>query len=565
MSAPDADSLPLIEVEGLTVSFPGPDREQRPVVSDVGFRVERGSVLALVGESGSGKSVTSRSLVGLAGQGAQVSARTLRIAGHDVLGLDERQWRRIRGREVGFVLQDALASLDNLRRVGPEVAEPLRLHQRLGRRQRDARVLELLAEAGVPDPASRVRQYPYELSGGLRQRALIASAIANHPTVLIADEPTTALDATVAAQILRLLGELVGDDGALLMISHDLAAVASIADRIAVMSEGRIVEEGTAEQVLHDPRHPYTKRLLAAVPSTASRGQRLSTEPPLTVTRTRAGSAAARSAQPGAAALLEVRDIVKTFRGPDGGARTVVDGVSFAIGRGETLGIVGESGSGKTTAARIALGVEAPDAGQALVGGRPWRDVPREERAAVRRGVQLISQDPLASFDPRCTVAKVLLEPLAVVGVHGGAARDRARELLDLVRLPATALEARPLQLSGGQRQRVAIARALAVEPDVIVADEPVSALDVSVQAQILDLFADVQREYGVSYLFISHDLGVIHHVADRVLVLSGGRIVEEGTAEDVFERPQHPYTRELLAAIPRLESRRPVTVGEPS
>ena len=549
--ASESPKQALIEVAGLSVSFLPPGGERRTVVEDVGFRIERGSVLALVGESGSGKSVTGRSLVGLAGAGSLVSARTLRVAGHDVLGLDEKAWRRIRGSEIGFVLQDALTSLDNLRRVGAEVAEPLRLHTRLGRRTRDARVLDLLAEAGVPDPASRVRQYPYELSGGLRQRALIASAIANRPSVLIADEPTTALDATVAAQILRLLGGLVGDDGALLMISHDLAAVAAIADRIAVMNAGRIVEEGAADQILGDPQHPYTKRLLAAVPRPSARGRRLSADPRRAFTRSRAAGTANRAVP---TPVIEVEGIAKRFRGEQGSHRTVLHNVSFAVHQGETLGIVGESGSGKTTAARIALGVERADAGRALVLGVEWHTMNRAQRSDIRRRVQLVSQDPQSSFDPRYTVGRVLAEPLRVAGMRGRASRTRAEDLLDLVRLPAATLDRRPLELSGGQRQRVAIARALAVEPDMIVADEPVSALDVSVQAQILDLFADVQSEFGVACLFISHDLAVIHHVADRVVVLAGGRVVEQGEVETVFARPAKPYTRELLDAIPRLD-----------
>jgi len=576
-------------VDGLSVSFTTAG-SRLTVVKDVSFSIRPGTVLALVGESGSGKSVTSRSLIGLAGAGARVEARTLKVAGRDALGLSEKQWRGVRGKDVGFVLQDALASLDHLRRVGAEVEEPLRLHSGLTRAQRAERVLELLGRAGIPDPASRVRQYPHQLSGGLRQRALIASAIANTPRVLIADEPTTALDATVAAQILRLLGGLVGEEGALLMVSHDLAAVASIADRIAVMNDGRIVEEGPAEAVLQDPQDPYTKRLLAAVPSLASRGRRLSDEPPAASGWAASAWVAAGTPAPGAAegsatatpraegghaasgieaagdaagaALLELRGVSKSFRGFDSVTRPVLRDVSLRLHRGETLGVVGESGSGKTTAARIALGVEAADEGLALVGGVPWADVPRAERERVRRGVQLISQDPLGSFDPRYTVGKVLAEPLAAVGVRGAAARLRAAELLDLVRLPVSTLERRSLQLSGGQRQRVAIARALAVAPSVIVADEPVSALDVSVQAQILDLFADVRREYGVASLFISHDLGVINHVSDRVMVLSGGEVVESGGAEDVLRHPQHPYTRELLAAIPRLDARR--GAGEP-
>ena len=558
-----AASAPLIEIANLSVSFPAPDGSRTQILHGVSLEVGRGEVLALVGESGSGKSVTSRTIVGLPGAGARVTADRLRVAGHDALGLTERQWRGIRGADVGFVLQDALASLDSLRRVGSEIAEPLKLHTRLTRRERADRVEELLALAGVPEPALRAAQYPHELSGGLRQRALIASAIAAGPRVLIADEPTTALDATIAAQILRLLRSLVSEEGALLMVSHDLGAVAEIADRIAVMNGGRIVEQGPAEQVLFDPQDDYTKRLLAAVPSAASRGQRLSADPapvPAGIrTRTRSQGAADSAAADADAArpVLEARSLSKRFRSPGRPPRTVLDDVSFVVARGRTVGLVGESGSGKTTAARILLGVETADEGEALVDGTPWSRVPRARVREVRHSVQSVSQDPLASFDPRYTVGKVLAEALREAGAGGSEVRRRSVELLDLVRLPAATLARRPLELSGGQRQRIAIARALAVEPDVIVADEPVSALDVSVQARVLDLFADIQREAGVAYLFISHDLGVIRHVADEIVVLKDGRVVEAGDAPAVLAAPQHAYTQQLLAAVPELGSRR--------
>ncbi|QEO14566.1 ABC transporter ATP-binding protein [Agromyces intestinalis] len=567
-SAGGGPPTPVIEVSGLEVAFHHHDHGWRRVVRGISLEVSPGECLALVGESGSGKSVTSRSLVGLAGERSRVHADRLAIDGVDARQFSERSWRGIRGSRIGFVLQDALASLDGLRPVGREIGETLELHTRLTRKERAQRVVELLTEVGVPEPELRARQHPYELSGGLRQRALIASAIAASPKVLIADEPTTALDATVAAQILRLLGRLKSDDGAMLLVSHDLAVVASIADRIAVMRDGEIVEAGTTEAVLHDPQHEYTKRLLAAIPSAASRGSRLSPDsPPAGVSR---GRSAARRVEADATApspaidsvpdggpLIEASGLVKRFRGPDGIDRTVVDDVSFVLGRAETLGIVGESGSGKTTVARIALGVETATEGEVRVAGRRWQDLGGAERSRIRRRIQVVSQDPLGSFDPRYTVRKVLDEALGVAGIRGGARTARERELLDLVRLEHATLERRPLDLSGGQRQRVAIARALAVDPDVIVADEPVSALDVSVQAQILDLFEDIQREYGVAYLFISHDLGVVHHVADRVLVMKDGRVVESGEADAVFHRPSHQYTRALLDAIPSIASAR--------
>ncbi|MCW2642497.1 MAG: transporter ATP-binding protein [Dactylosporangium sp.] len=549
---------PLVEIADLRVDF-----GHGPVVDGVSLHVDRGECLAVVGESGSGKSVTSRTLVGLAGHGATVTAGRLRFDGQDVTRLSERDWRRIRGARIGFVLQDALASLDPLRPVGAEIAESLKLHTGLTRRQREEKVVELLASVGVPEPELRAHQYPHQLSGGLRQRALIASAIACGPQLLIADEPTTARDATVQLQVLTLLDALKTSETALLIVSHDLAVVSRLADRVAVMREGRIVEEGPTAAVLRDPQHPYTRSLLAAVPSAHAKGTRLSgparagaavAGPP--VTRPVAIPVTPGPPQPADPPVIEARGLTKTFPAPDGAPRTVVADVSFRLEPGTTLGIVGESGSGKTTTARLVLGLETPDSGEVVLRGRPWAALTRAQRRAERRRLQIVYQDPLSSFDPRYTVAKVLGEALGVAGYRRGPRRrDRAVELLELVRLHAGHLGRRPLELSGGQRQRVAIARALATEPDVVVCDEPVSALDVSVQAQILDLLADLQQQLGVSYLFISHDLGVIYHVSDHVLVMKDGRVVEAGAVRDIFERPQHEYTRTLLTAIPRLAS----------
>ena len=470
-------------------------------------------------------------------------------------GFSEKQWQGIRGSRIGFVLQDALASLDSLRHVGDEIGEPLRLHTDLKKAEREQRVIELLREVGVPEPEIRARQYPYELSGGLRQRALIASAIAASPSFLIADEPTTALDATVAAQILRLLEKLKADAGAMLMVSHDLSVVSHIADRIAVMNRGEIVEYGTTEQVLFDPQHEYTKQLLAAIPSQASRGSRLSDTPPLARTASRKPSVLETRA--GAdAPLIQATGLTKVYKGPDGHPRTVLNDVSFSLGRGETLGIVGESGSGKTTAARIVLGAEKQTSGSVLLGGVDVATLSGRRRRELWRGVQAVHQDPLGSFDPRYTVRRVIGEALGVAGLARSAQAARSRELLDLVRLPADTLDRRPLELSGGQRQRIAIARALAVDPAVIIADEAVSALDVSVQAQILDLLDDVQQAAGVALLFISHDLGVIHHIADRVIVMKDGSVVEQGDVEQVFTTPAEQYTRSLLDAIPHISAR---------
>ncbi|WP_327102717.1 ABC transporter ATP-binding protein [Nonomuraea glycinis] len=569
----------LLAAEDLRVSFGGTE-----VVRGISLSVAPGECVAIVGESGSGKSVTARSLLGLAGPGSVVRAGAFRIAGRDALGFGPGDWRRLRGRFAGLVLQDALVSLDPLRTVGAEIGEVLAVHDVVPRARRTERTLELLASVGVPDPAARARQYPHQLSGGLRQRVLIASAIAAEPELIIADEPTTALDVTVQAQILRLLAERKAGGTALLLISHDLAVVASIADRVLVMKDGRTVEEGPTGQVLSAPEHPYTRSLLAAVPSAASRGTPLSTAPPLV-------GAGARTA----AELPLVGGGVRAVGEPPGmgravgrgrpvlagvglsksyGARTVVDEVSFVLHEGETLGIVGESGSGKTTLARLALGLLEPDAGRVSLHQRPWSGVPERGRRPLRPRIQLISQNPLDSFDPRHTVGRLIAEPLSLSvpaslsasasrsrSLSRGERRDRVLDLLARVGLGPEVAGRHPRELSGGQRQRVAIARALGPRPDVLVCDEPVSALDVSIQAQVLDLLAEIQAEYGTAMLFISHDLGVVHHVSDRVLVMKDGQVVEEGDVEQVFTRPRHAYARALVAAVPRLPGARDVNV----
>ncbi|MDB6051171.1 MAG: transporter ATP-binding protein [Pseudomonas sp.] len=528
---------PLIEVENLHVQFAG---QAHPVIGGISFKLHRGECLALVGESGSGKSVTSRTLAGLTGQGASIQAQRLHFEGLDLRTFDERAWRRIRGARIGFVMQDALGSLDPLRRVGDEIEEPLLLHENLNRQQRKLKVLELLRSVGVPEPELRARQYPHQLSGGLRQRALIASAIACAPDLLIADEPTTALDATVQDQVLRLLESLRRSDTAMLVVSHDLAVVARLADRIAVMHNGVIVEQGTAETVLHNPQHPYTQSLLAAARSVHVRR-----------------SETVELKNPQRPLVVQAQQLHKAFKGPDGKVRTAVASASFDLRGGQTLGIVGESGSGKTTLTRILLGLETPDGGEVLLRGRPWSSFNSREKREERQRIQVVFQDPLSSFDPRYTVERVLYEALDAAGHSDRSTRrERAIELLKLVRLDARVLTRRPIELSGGQRQRVAIARALAPQPQVLVCDEPVSALDVSVQAQILQLLADLKQRLGLACVFISHDLGVINSVSDHVLVMKDGEIVESGPVRQVFDQPRHPYTRALLNAIPQFESR---------
>jgi len=568
----------LLRVENLRVGF-GDPRDRTPVVKGVSFTLERGRCLAIVGESGSGKSVTARTIVGLTGGRAHVEADRIELAGRDLRGLGDRGFRAIRGKDVGFILQDALVSLDPLRPVGKEIAEALKLHGWGTRRSRKEKVVELLTSVGVPDAALVASQRPDELSGGLRQRALIASALALDPELVIADEPTTALDVTVQAQILELLEATKARGKTLILISHDLAVVSRMADDIAVMQDGEIVEQGDAREVLANPQHAYTRALLDAVPSEHSRGQRLSPGRSgglavLGSARSAGGNAAqARRADAAGAGrattagrdtdaapdttvpVLQATDLVKRYRGPDGIDRTVVDGVSFRLERGRTLGVVGESGSGKTTTARIALALTQPDGGEVLLNGEAWTGLKEKDRRSRRRQVSVIYQDPLSSFDPRWSVERILRDTLDPEVFTGDDARERrVGELLQLVGLQDEHRHRRPLQLSGGQRQRVAIARALGPDPAVIVCDEPVSALDVSIQAQVLDLLEDIQRELGVSYLFISHDLGVIHHISDHVLVLSQGKVVEQGPADDVFRRPQEPYTQALLAAVPRLQ-----------
>ena len=513
----------------------------RPIVAGVSFDLLPGQCVAIVGESGSGKSVTARSLVGLAGRNAVVAADELELHHEDARSFSSKRWRRVRGRDIGFVLQDALVSLDPLRPVGAEIAEALRLHGWGNRAARKARVLELLERVGVPSPAVRARQRPDQLSGGLRQRALIASAIALDPDIVIADEPTTALDVTVQAQVLAQLEAMKERGASLILISHDLSVVARLADHILVMRGGEVLEQGSAAQVLAAPEHEYTRALIAAVPGETTRGRALTPGAPEPGPRPSIGDP-----------VLEARDLVKRFHTSDGTVTRAVDGVSFTLRAGETLGIVGESGSGKSTTARLALGLERLDSGDVRLLGQDWSALPESRRRALRRRISVVSQDPLSSFDPRWTVERILLDSLRSERFASGADRDaRVRELLGQVGLGAEVLPRFPLTLSGGQRQRVAIARALAPRPDIIVLDEAVSALDVTIQAQILDLLVALQRESGVAYLFISHDLGVISHLSDRVLVMKDGVVVEEGTAEDVFERPQQPYTRDLIAAIP--------------
>ncbi|MBG6238296.1 peptide/nickel transport system ATP-binding protein [Mycetocola sp. CAN_C7] len=536
----------LLDVAGLQVAFGAADASTT-VVHDLSLGIGRGECVAIVGESGSGKSVTARSLLGLAGRTATVNADRLRIAGQDRSISTEREWRRVRGRDVGLVLQDALVSLDPLRPIGREIADTLRLHRRMTAAAATTHVHELLERVGMPDPARAARQRAGELSGGLRQRALIASAIALDPPLLIADEPTTALDVSIQARILALMTQLKRSGTGILLISHDLAVVSAIADRVIVLRNGRVVESGLTSTVLTSPATDYTRELIAAVPSGRPRGVALLD--PGTEAASRAASVLSAPFPAEQAPVLRGTSLVKTYPSPAGRFRAV-DDVSFEIRRGETLGLVGESGSGKTTVARLALALTAADAGTVTLDGVNWLDAPERERRPLRRRIGAIYQDALSSFDPRFRVGRILED---AIGQAPPEHRESVDQLLDSVGLPRDIAGSRPLHLSGGQRQRVAIARALAAAPEVLICDEPVSALDVTIQAQVLDLLDGLQRERGLGYLFISHDLGVIRHMSDRIAVMQRGRIVESGPTASVLDDPQHPYTAQLVRDTPTL------------
>ncbi|WP_036277932.1 dipeptide ABC transporter ATP-binding protein [Microbacterium sp. CH12i] len=492
--------MSVVQVSALSVSIDG-----HLLVDGVSFEVAPGECLAIVGESGAGKSLTAAALLGLAP--GVVSAEVLVVDGVDARGFSDAQWRGLRGNRIGLVSQDALVSLDPLRRIGAEVAEPLAIHTDLSRVERRERAVELLSDVAMPLPEVRVRQYPHELSGGLRQRALIASALAGDPAVLVADEPTTALDATVQARVLALLRDVADAGTAVVFISHDFAAVRRVADRVLVMRAGRVIEQGTVAEMLDAPQHAYTRQLVAATrhePRAEWDGLR---EP-----------------------VLTGLSVSKSFSA----VPAVVD-ASFTLLKGQTLGIVGESGSGKTTLARMIVGVEALDAGSLR-----WHGAHR---------VQLVHQNPLGAFDPRWTISRSLREALAAGGVPRSARSGRVTQLMEEVDLAPELARRRPAQLSGGQRQRAAIARALAAEPQVLVLDEPVSALDPSVREKVLQLLLHLQKERDLSIIFVSHDLDVVAAVADEVLVMQDGVVVEQGPVADVFAAPQHPFTMELLAA----------------
>ncbi|MEV7966194.1 ABC transporter ATP-binding protein [Sphaerisporangium sp. NPDC088356] len=541
---------PLLELRNLSVAF-RTGRQDVTVVKNVSMEILPGQTVAVVGESGSGKSTTAAAVNRLLPENGRITGGEVIFEGRDLARASEREMTAIRGAAIGLVPQDPMSNLNPLMRIGDQVAEALEVHGRATGRAARARVVELLEMVGIPDPARRADQYPHEFSGGMRQRALIAMGLACRPKLLIADEPTSALDVTVQRRILDQLETLTEDMGtAVFLITHDLALAAERADTVVVMYRGEIVEAGVASEILADPRHEYTERLLRAVPSLSSTTM---VPAPAATTRDRAESHPPASA----GNLVEIENLRKDFtiRAAGTGVATrftAVDEVSLSIPRGQTVSIVGESGSGKSTTANLLLGLDDITSGRILFDGTDLTSLRRRELFAFRRRVQPVFQNPYASLDPRYTVEKSILEPLRVHRVGTASSRKQAvARLLDQVSLPSSMAERLPHELSGGQRQRVAIARALALSPELVVLDEAVSALDVLVQAQILELLAELQRELSLSYLFISHDLAVVRMISHSVHVMRAGRIVESGTPREIFEHPRAEYTRELLAAIP--------------
>ncbi|MFF7158355.1 dipeptide ABC transporter ATP-binding protein [Streptomyces sp. NPDC008139] len=549
---------PLVEVAGLRIEFPTEGGAVR-AVDGLDFTLGAGGALGLVGESGSGKSATAYALLGLhRGTGARVSG-TVRVAGTDVLGADDAELRELRGGVAAMVFQDPLSSLDPYYAIGDQIAEVYRVHHRGSRAAARARAVEVLDRVGIPDAARRSRSRPHEFSGGMRQRALIAMALACEPRLLIADEPTTALDVTVQAQILDLLHELRAETGmGLLLVTHDLGVVAGSVDDILVMRDGAAVERGPVAEVLAAPAHDYTRALLSAVPRIDPRpadgGEPGAAAAPVGAV-TRAGGARTGTAEePGSEPLLEAVALRREF-GKGRQRLTAVDDVSLQVRAGETLGIVGESGSGKTTLGRMLVRLLDPSAGEIRYRGREIGQLGDKALRPLRRELQMVFQDPVSSLNPRRSIGESIADPLRAAGELGDkAVVGRVKELLERVGLDPEWYHRYPHEFSGGQRQRVGIARALAPEPKLIVCDEPVSALDVTTQAQVVALLAELRRDLGLSLVFIAHDLAVVRQVSDRVAVMRGGRIVESGTVDEVYDAPRDPYTKGLLAAVPVLD-----------
>ena len=581
-------SANVLEVSDLRVEFRLHGQGVLRAVDGVSFRVPHGKTVALVGESGSGKSVISQSVMGILPSVARIAGGEIRFRaeagageGVDIAALDPdgRTMREIRGGRISMIFQEPMTSLSPLHTVGDQIGEAVRLHRDVARAEARALAREMLDMVGFPDPAKALDTYPFELSGGLRQRAMIAMALVCRPALLIADEPTTALDVTIQAQVLKLIRDLQSElRMAVLLITHDLGVVANMADEVVVVYHGRLMERGALEDLYSDPRHPYLKALMRAVPRIGlDRDERLT--PIREVERSsqgyvRTGRDGARAVAPGEP-LLTVRDLSKTYGSRRSGRTSsrkwrwfgseaeapirALDGVSFDVRRGECLGLVGESGCGKTTVSKILMRVVEPDAGEATYheagGGFSLFGLEGDALTAFRRKAQYVFQDPVSSLNPRMTVFDIISEPLVIHRIGDRAERAAiVQELMGHVGLDPRYLSRYPHSFSGGQRQRIGIARALALNPELIICDEPVSALDVSVQAQVLNLLKDLQAELGLTYLFISHNLAVVDYMADRIAVMCAGRLVEVAPRERLFENPVHPYTRALLAAVPRTD-----------
>ncbi|KPH81519.1 ABC transporter ATP-binding protein [Bosea vaviloviae] len=524
----------ILTLDGVSVSLPR-NADRPHAMSEVSLSLHANEILCVVGESGSGKSMTANAVMRLLPPGVAIDAGRILFEGRDLAGLSEPEMRKVRGAGIAMIFQEPMTALNPLITIGDQIGEMFTLHTDLGKAQIRDRVQGLLEEVAIPDPVAAAKAYPHELSGGQRQRAMIAMALALDPKVLIADEPTTALDVTTQAQILELVRDLQKRKGtAVLFITHDFGVVAEIADRVAVMSQGRVVEQGTAAQVLGDPQHAYTKQLIAAVPPLkAPPARELSPEP-----------------------ILSIEHVSKTYRtggflGRGQRVTHAVKDVSLVLPKGATLGIVGESGSGKSTLARCLVRLIDPDCGAIRISGTDLASLSKSELREATRHIQMVFQDPFASLNPRRKAGDAVAQGLIVHGTPRAQALARARELFALVGLDPSAIDRYPHEFSGGQRQRIGLARALALEPRVLVADEPVSALDVSVQAQVLKLLAELRQRLGLSIVFITHDLRVAAQVCDLVAVMKNGEVVESGPIGEVFGDPQHAYTRALLASIP--------------
>ena len=550
----------LVSVQNLRIDFRLDRDTLFEAVKGVSFDIPENSTVALVGESGSGKTVSAMSIIGLLPLESSVVAPESAIlyGGNNLLRSDAAALRAIRGKEISMIFQEPMSSLNPVLRVGDQIAEVLILHLKLSRQQALRRAGELLREVGIPEPERRINAYPHELSGGQQQRVMIAIAIACEPKLIIADEPTTALDVTIQRQILDLIAKLQQKRRmSVLFISHDLDVVGEIADRVVVMQDGEIKESGAAAQIFETPQHPYTKALLACRPRVDRRPLRLPVIEDFLNGNGYSQIERQRGVTEADPIILEAKGISKDFMVRSGvfGRRPfrAVNDVSFRLPKGKTLGLVGESGSGKSTLGLTLMRLHAATAGEVLLDGTNLLALTNAEFQAYRRRIQIIFQNPYASLNPRFHVGKILTEPMQIhrIGASEQERTQMARTLLDKVGMPASAMHKYPHEFSGGQRQRIAIARCLTMQPDVLICDESVSALDVSIQAQVLNLLQDLQDEFGMSYLFISHDLAVVKYISDFILVMQDGNVVERANSDEIYRRPQHPYTQQLLAAVP--------------